>query len=88
MYYVYVLKSAKDKEFYTGFAANLEKRLEKHEEGLVIATKNRRPLNLIYYEACINKKDALHRERYLKTSWGKAYIKSRLRNYVRMATIK
>ena len=82
MYYVYILKSLKDGNNYVGYTPNLKLRIEKHNKGLVPATKNRRPLNLIYYESCLNKGDALHREKYLKTSWGKRYIKNRLSNYL------
>ena len=89
MYYVYVLQSLKDKELYTGFAVDLEKRLYKHNNGSVSATKSRKPLKLIYYEVCVDKRDATHRERYLKTSWGKRYVKNRLKNYFRtMATVR
>ena len=34
MYYVYVLRSLKDKEIYTGYSENLEKRLKEHQKGL------------------------------------------------------
>ena len=46
------------------------------------STCNRRPLLLIYYEACLNEHDARLREKYLKTAWGKRYIKNRLKNYL------
>jgi putative endonuclease len=82
MYYVYILQSLKDKFFYVGYTPNLKDRVEKHNKGLVSATKGRRPLELIYYEACCNKDDAIKREKYLKTSWGKRYIKNRLKNYL------
>ena len=81
-YYVYVLKSLKDDKLYTGYTKQLEDRISKHNNGDVISTKNRRPLQLIYYEVCLNQQDAIHREKYLKTSWGKRYIKSRLKNYL------
>jgi putative endonuclease len=81
MFYTYVIRSLKDGNLYTGFASDLRKRLLKYNNGQVKSTKNRRPFKLIYYEACENKTDALHREIYLKTSWGKKYIKSRLKNY-------
>jgi len=45
VYYVYVLQSYKDKNFYTGYADNLLKRLKRHNKGLVVATKARKPLN-------------------------------------------
>ncbi len=82
MYYVYVLKSEKDDRFYTGYTKNLKSRFELHEKGLVNSTKNRRPLKLIYYEACLNQQDATHREKYLKTFHGKMYLKNRLKSYL------
>ena len=80
MYYVYILQSMVDKNFYVGYTHNLKVRTEKHNNGLVSATRKRKPLKLIYYEACLNKSDAVKREKYLNTIWGKRYIKNRLRN--------
>lgn len=82
-FYVYVLFSLKDKKFYTGYTKDLVDRLEKHKSGEVSSTVNRRPLKLIYFEACLDQKDALHREKYLKTTYGKRFIKNRLRNYLK-----
>jgi len=82
MYFVYVLKSMKDGNFYTGFTDSFEERVKKHNEGLVTSTKHRKPFNLVYFEAGLSKTDSLHREIYLKSSWGKRYIKNRLRNYL------
>lgn len=81
-HYVYVLQSTKDKNLYTGYALDLEKRLGKHNSGSVNSTKRRRPFKLVYYEASLNKTDALHREIYLKTAWGKRYLRNRLKNYL------
>lgn len=83
MCYVYVLLSQKDSQFYTGYTPDLKARLKKHSQGRVKSTKNRRPLELVYYEGCRNKKDAIHREKYLKTSWGKRYIKNRIENDIK-----
>lgn len=82
MYYVYVLRSKKDGNFYVGHTADLLKRMEHHNKGIVESTRNRRPLELIYYEACIKQKDALRREKYLKTAYGHRYIKNRLKDYL------
>ncbi|OGM12740.1 excinuclease ABC subunit C [Candidatus Woesebacteria bacterium RBG_16_39_8b] len=82
MYYVYVLQSSSDKNFYTGYTNNLEGRINKHDNGFVEATKSRRPLKLVYYESSINKKDAINRELYLKTAWGKRFIKNRIKRYL------
>ena len=81
-HYVYILRSEKDKKFYVGYTKNLEQRVNYHNSGKVPSTKMRQPLTLIYYEMCLNQQDATHREKYLKTSWGKRYIKSRLKNYL------
>jgi putative endonuclease len=67
MYYTYVMQSSKDSKFYVGFTKDLKLRFEQHNNGKVEATKNRRPLKLIYYEACLNKDDATRREKYFKT---------------------
>jgi putative endonuclease len=83
MYYVYVLQSELDNRFYTGFTKNLEKRVEEHNSGISRSTKGRIPLKLVYYEFCLNLKDAMKRERYLKTTWGKRYIRNRISNYLK-----
>ena len=82
MYYTYILKSSKDKKFYTGYTKNLKLRFEQHQKGLVESTKLRLPLSLIYYEACLNQQDATHREKYLKSYHGKMYIRKRLKSYL------
>lgn len=82
MFYIYVLQSKKDGKFYTGYSANLKLRFEHHNKGLIASTKNRRPLKLIYYEACLNQQDATHREKYLKTHYGKMFIRNRLKSYL------
>ncbi|MDO8667757.1 MAG: GIY-YIG nuclease family protein [bacterium] len=81
MYYVYVLLSEKDKKQYVGFTKNLKLRFEQHCKGLVQSTKDRRPLILIYYEACLNQQDATKREKYLKTHYGKMFLRKRLKSY-------
>jgi putative endonuclease len=81
-YYVYVLQSEKDHKFYIGLASDIKKRLEEHNSGKVSTTRNRRPLKLVYWEGCLNQIDAASRERYLKTTWGRRYIKKRLQEYL------
>ena len=80
MFFVYVLKSLKDNMFYTGYTNNLENRVNDHNKGKVKSTKNRTPFELVYYEASRNIDDALHREKYLKTTYGKRYIRNRIKN--------
>lgn len=83
MYYVYVLRSDRDSNSYVGYTKDLKERIKLHNEGKVNSTKNRIPLKLIYYEVCLNQQDALKREKYLKTNYGKRYIKSRLKEFLR-----
>ena len=78
MFYVYILKSKLDNKQYTGFTGNLKKRLSEHNSGGVESTKNRRPLELIYYEAYIEKENALKREKFLKTTKGKLQLKKQV----------
>jgi putative endonuclease len=78
MFYTYVLKSEKDGELYIGFSSNLKNRVREHNKGLVEITKNRRPLKLVYYEACVNEKKAIEREKSLKTGFGRSYLKRRI----------
>ena len=82
MFYTYVLQSERDENFYTGLTEDLKLRFEQHNKGLVESTKDRRPLELIYYEACLDQNDASHREKYLKTYHGKMCLKKRLKSYL------
>ncbi|MEK7063550.1 MAG: GIY-YIG nuclease family protein [Patescibacteria group bacterium] len=78
MYYVYVLRSPK--QFYVGSTNDLRRRYDEHSKNQVFSTKNRGPWSLVYYEACVAERDARLREKYLKTAWGKRYLKGRIKN--------
>ena len=80
MYYIYVLLSEADGNFYTGSTPDLKRRFAAHCAGKVRSTRDRRPLKLIYYEASLSKDDAIRRERYLKTGMGKRYLRNRLKS--------
>lgn len=79
--YVYVLISKNNGQYYTGCTSDLKKRLTEHNSGKNEYTRTRKPYDLIYYEACLDKKDAFAREKYLKSGMGKRYINNRLKNY-------
>lgn len=81
MFYTYVLHSEKDGNLYVGYTKDLNLRFEQHQNGYVESTKNRRPLKLIYFEACLEQADALKREKYLKTHYGKMFLRNRLKSY-------
>jgi putative endonuclease len=78
MFYVYILQSIKDNNFYIGYSGDLKERIKEHSSGSVASTKNRRPMVLIYYEAYRSEKDARVREIFLKTGQGREFIKKNI----------
>jgi putative endonuclease len=74
-YCVYVLKSMKDDNLYTGFTTDLSRRLEEHNSGKSPATAPRRPFVLLFCEHYRSKADALRRETYLKSTIGKRTLR-------------
>jgi len=78
MFYTYVLKSDKDEKLYVGWTIDLANRIAQHKNGCVQSTKDRLPIRLVYYEACLNKDNAIKREKQLKTGFGRSYLKNRI----------
>ncbi|OGF25305.1 hypothetical protein A2303_03040 [Candidatus Falkowbacteria bacterium RIFOXYB2_FULL_47_14] len=78
MFYVYILYSKKDQNFYIGYSEDLKRRMKEHLEGKVQSTRNRHPLRLLCYEAYLTKGEAIKRERFLKSSDGKKDIRKRI----------
>jgi len=78
MYYVYILKSEKDGRLYIGSTADLKRRIQEHNSGKVVSTKNRMPLKILIYEAYITKAIGQKREKYLKSSDGHKDIYKRI----------
>ena len=66
MYYLYILKSIKDKKGYIGTTDNIEKRLKNHNTGCAKSTKHRRPLAIIHTEEFKTLSDARKREWFYK----------------------
>ncbi|WP_027415849.1 GIY-YIG nuclease family protein [Aneurinibacillus terranovensis] len=66
MYYVYIIR-CKDSSLYTGYAANVEERIKKHNEGKAARyTRGRGPVELVYVEEVPDKRDAMRREYEIK----------------------
>ena len=70
MYYVYVLRSLKDKRYYIGNTNNLERRLQDHNRGKSEAVKYRGPFELAYSEEYTTKSAAVRREIQIKSYKG------------------
>lgn len=81
MYFVYILFSHKDKKLYIDHTENFKNRFALHVSSNVTSTKNRRPLELIYYEAYKNQLDAKKRGVFLKSGFGHRFIKKQTSNY-------
>ncbi len=77
LFTVYILKSEKDGKRYVGFTDDVQRRLAEHNLGLVQSTKNRRPLRLIYTENYNTKTEALSREKFFKTGFGRSLLKKK-----------
>jgi len=69
---------ARIRKSYTGCTDNLKERVERHKNGHVPATKDRRPVSLISYTAFQDKYKAFGFEKYLKSGSGRAFIKKYL----------
>ena len=78
MFYVYILISLKDNNFYIGHTDDLKRRYQEHIRGWVKSTRDRRPLKLICYEAYLDRGKAAQREKFLKSSDGKKDIRKRI----------
>jgi putative endonuclease len=80
MFYIYLIEDT-DGNLYTGYSADLKRRLAEHNQGQTQTTRGAK-WKCIYYEACLNEKDARRREKYLKTTQGRRMLKLRLKEYM------
>ena len=81
-HFVYILISEKDHKLYVGCTNNLQVRLNEHNNGSVGATKNRRPLVIIYSEKFEDADSAYRREKYLKSLWSARFKKKLKEKYL------
>ena len=79
MYYVYILRSLRNGNLYAGFSEDLKARIKKHFGKGVHTTKRMGEIELVFYEAFKNEKDARRREKYFKTTKGKRTLKLMLK---------
>ncbi len=79
MYYIYILL-LNNKQIYTGFTSDLRRRIQEHKSAKVKFTSKRLPVKLIHYEAYILESDARRREKYLKTTEGKYFLRQQIKN--------
>lgn len=76
MYFTYVLYSQKFDKIYVGISSDVEKRLIAHNDVRNVGwTKRFQPWSIIHVEEFDTKPLALTRERQLKTSRGRDFIR-------------
>jgi len=84
MYYVYVLENQNDKSLYIGYTTDLKRRISEHKDGKGSrTTKLKKNWKLIYFEGYLNQKDALGREKFLKSGSGRKYLYKQMMHYLK-----
>ncbi len=78
MFYVYVLKSKNEINFYAGMTTDLERRLSEHNSGKTRSTKAFKPWGIVYFEMFENRGEARKREKYFKSGSGREWVKLNL----------
>ncbi len=64
---------------------DLNARVIRHNKGYIKSTKRFTPFELFYYETCEDGKQAREREKFLKSTSGKRFLKSILNSKKTMA---
>jgi putative endonuclease len=75
MFYVYFLKSLKNKDLYIGSTEDITNRVSRHNAGKVRSTQFYRPWELLGYESFETRSEAVRREMHLKTGQQKEILK-------------
>jgi putative endonuclease len=81
MWYAYVLKSLSNGRLYIGITDDLERRLEEHNSGRGGAyTSKNKPFKLVFYEAYLDKRDAIKAELFFKSGYGREVLKEKIKH--------
>ena len=82
MFYFYVLKFKKGGKLYKGYTNNLRRRIKEHRRGDSVFTSQNGEFDLVFYEAYLNKKDAVAAEKYFKTGHGREVLEGKIKHYL------
>lgn len=74
-YFVYILKSLIANKTYAGYTNNLDKRILEHNTGKSFFTRRYKPWKLLYSEKIDDKETAIRKEKYLKSTAGRRWMK-------------
>ncbi|WP_378176748.1 GIY-YIG nuclease family protein [Aquimarina sp. SS2-1] len=80
MIFVYVIKSQIKNWIYVGMTNNLERRIAQHNKGQNKSTNPYKPFILLFFETFPDTKEARAREKYLKSTSGKRWIRKNYSN--------
>lgn len=76
MFLVYILRSTRYKKSYVGFTDNLERRIQEYNSGKQYYTKRYMPWEIVYKEEFATRDDAVTREKFLKSTSGRRFLKT------------
>jgi len=76
-YFVYVIALTNQKN-YTGHTNNLERRIWEHKTGKSPYTRKFNFNKLLYHEICDTRAEAMKREKFLKSSKDREWLKQKL----------
>lgn len=76
-YYVYILRSLVNGDFYIGSTADLQNRISLHNVGRVKSTKGYRPWELVESSEYGTRSEAVQMEKFLKTGQQKEILKKK-----------
>ncbi len=74
LFYAYVIQCEND-SFYIGQTDDLSRRWGQHKQGQVGWTKRHKPVAVIHHECFDSRREAVEREKYLKTGFGRKWLK-------------
>ncbi|MCJ0742719.1 GIY-YIG nuclease family protein [Pedobacter montanisoli] len=76
MFIVYILQSEKSGRFYIGQTEDIAKRLYRHSNGHVTATRNKGPWAVVHTEQFGTREEAIRRELEIKSKKSRKYIET------------
>jgi len=79
VFFVYVIECAGGSH-YIGQTADIRQRWSQHKAGTAAEwTKKHKPLKIAHYEEVASREDAVEREKWLKTGFGRKWVKSEIK---------
>ena len=75
---IYILQSESTGRFYVGSTSDIEKRLGYHNAGRCRSTRNHGPWQVVYTEPYQTRREALVRERHIKSMKSRQHIEGLL----------